>query len=124
MVVRVSHDCGRNKMITRIKRIAQFMFDNAEMIAEFLSQSDNFRTVEVDLRVHKALRDDPMLEITLAMYDEHTGLEELENHAITRARFIQLRDMINADSGITKPPPPVKVRDKLTDSQSGDLKGG
>lgn len=102
-------------MVTRIKRVAQFLFDNADMIAEFLSQSNDYRTVEVELRVHKAQQPEPELTIELLLYGEHSGLQGLENHRITRAGFIQLRDMINADSGVTKLPEPVKVRDKLTD---------
>ena len=109
-------------MVTRIKRIAQFLFDNADSIAEYLCQSDNFRTVEIDLRMHKMLRDDPELEVELLLYDEQSKLYELKNHVITRTGFARLCDMINEDCGVIKLPEPVKVRDKLTDNPHRRLK--
>lgn len=100
-------------MITRIKRVAQFLFDNAELVAEYLSQSDNFRTVEVELRLFKRDDVEPELDIEMLVYDEKSGLNELANHLITKERFIQLQRMINEDSGVTSPPEPVEVRDTL-----------
>lgn len=102
-------------MITRIKRVAQFLFDNADIIAEYMCQSDNFRTVEVDFRVHKT--DGEELGITLLLYDEVEGLHELLDYTITKKRFIQLRNMINEDAGVTSLPKPVEVRDKLNPLQ-------
>ena len=100
-------------MVTRIKRVAQFLFDNAEVIAEYLRQSDNFRTVELDLRYHKCMRDIPELDIELMLYDETSGLNDLKDHLITKERFIQLQQMINEDSGAVPLPEPVEVRDTL-----------
>lgn len=105
-------------MVTRIKRVAQFLFDNAELIAEYLQQSDNFRTVGLDLRLHKmynARVESPVLAIELQIYDETAGLNGLENHLITKGRFTQLQQMINEDSGVTPLPEPVKVRDTLVE---------
>ncbi len=100
-----------NEITTRIKRVAQFLFDNADLIAGYLSQSDNFRTVEVDFRLHKT--DVPELNIELSLYDEDSGLHGLLNHTIFKEKFVQLCTMINEDSGVTPLPEPVKVRDKL-----------
>lgn len=99
-------------MVTRIKRIAQFLFDNAELVAEFLGQSSNFRTVEIDLRVHKT---DGIgeLDIELQLYDETSGLHDLQNHIIGKERFIQLCKMVNEDSEVIPVPEPEIVRDKL-----------
>ena len=98
-------------MITRIKRTAQFLFDNAELIAEYLQQSDNYRSVEIDLRNFKSKTSEFVIE--LALYDEDAGLHDLLNHNITREKFSQLCNMINEDSGVTELPEPVKVRNKL-----------
>lgn len=98
-------------MITKIKRIAQFLFDNAELIAEFLSQSDNFRTIEVDLRNFKSKTSEFVTELIL--YDEAASLHSLLNHCITKEKFIQLCNMINEDSGVIESPKPVEVRDRL-----------
>lgn len=98
-------------MITRIKRVAQFLFDNAELIAEYLNQSDNFRTAEVELRNFKSKTSE--FEIELILYDEHAGLHDLLNHHITKEKFIQLWNMINEDTGVIELSEPVKVRDKL-----------
>lgn len=98
-------------MITRIKRIAQFLFDNADLIEQFLCQSDNYRSMDINLRVHK--QNSPELEIELELYDETSSLQGLENNAIFRKAFIQLCDRINLGSGVTKLPNPVEVRDEL-----------
>jgi hypothetical protein len=98
-------------MITRIKRTAQFLFDNAELIAEYLNQSDNFRTVEVDLRNFKSKTSE--FEIELTLYDGISGLHNLVNHTIIKEKFVQLCNTINEDSGVTELPKPVKVRDEL-----------
>lgn len=100
-------------MVTRIKRIAQFLFDNAELIAEYLRQSDNFRTIEVDLRYHKCMHDIPELDIELMLYDETSGLNGLKNHLIIKERFAQLCKMINEDCEVIPLPEPVEVRDTL-----------
>jgi len=98
-------------MITRIKHVAQFLFDNAELIAEYLNQSDNFRTVEVDLKNFKSKVQEFKIELTL--YDEISGLYNLQNHAITKEKFSQLCNMINEDCGVIELPEPIKVKDKL-----------
>lgn len=100
-------------MITRIKRVAQFLFDNADLIAEYLRQSDSFRTVEVELRLFKRDGVEPELDIEMLIYDEKSGLNDLTNHLITKERFIQLQRMINENSGAIPLPEPVKVRDTL-----------
>jgi len=98
-------------MITKIKRVAQFLFDNAELVAKFLCQSDNYRSVEIDLRVFK--HKSPELEIMLTLYDEIVGLHDMKNDAIYKKRFVQLCNIINEDLGVIKLPEPVEVRNRL-----------
>lgn len=98
-------------MVTRIKRIAQFLFDNADLIAEFLCQSDNYRSMEINLRVHKCAVLE--LDTTLELYDEVSGLRGLDNDAIYKEKFVQLCNTINEDSGVTKLPKPVEIRNEL-----------
>ena len=113
-----------NIMVTRIKRIAQFLFDNADVIAEYLRQSDNFRTIEVDLRLHKAMHDIPEFDIGLLLYDETAKLHELKNHLIIKERFVQLQKMINEDCGVTPLPEHVEVRDELDKKREQEFRVG
>ena len=64
--------------ITRIKRVAQFLLDNATCIEQWLQESDDYRSLRVDLHIFKHY-DPPKLEVELGIYDakdEHHFLLE------------------------------------------------
>ncbi len=57
------------KVIT-IKRLAQFLFDNAETITKELNKSSNYRSISIELHMFKADRVKPELQLGLSIYDE------------------------------------------------------
>lgn len=105
-------------MVTKIKRLAQFLFDNAELIEKFLCQSNNYRSIDLNLRVHKHTT--PELDTVLELYDEQVGSDDLENDAIVKEKFVQVCNTFNEEAGVTKLSEPVKVRDKLEPESGGN----
>ena len=98
-------------MKTNIKRLAQFLFDNAEMITTELRKSSHYRSFNITLDMFK--RDVPKLSLHLAFYDEKTTHYYLYDEAICIERFKQLCKQVNNESGLTPLPKPVKVRKAL-----------
>lgn len=99
-------------METRIKRIAQFMWDNADSIVEFLTQSEHYRSAqfEFDLHVPKEPSD---LKISFCIYDEnHTHLYLFKDE-INTEEFAKICETMNKKTGVIPPPVPVEVREKL-----------
>ena len=99
-------------MKIKIKRLAQFLFDNADMIARELSKSSHYRSISCQLDVFK--QDKPELNLSLSFYDENTTHYYLRDDAICIERFKQLCKQINNEAGITLLPPPVEVRKTLS----------
>lgn len=100
-------------MKTKIKRLAQFLFDNAEMIARELKKSSHYRSISITLDVHKHEDESPKLQANLSFYDEKTTHYFLYNNAICIERFKQICEQMNSESGLIALPKPVKVRKKL-----------
>lgn len=98
-------------MITDIKRLAQFLFDNAEMITTELSKSSHYRAICLQLNMFK--HDEPELHLSLSYYDETTTHFYLNDDAICIERFEQLCKQLDCESGVTPLPKPVKVRKQL-----------
>lgn len=102
-------------MITRIKRTAQFLFDNADLIEQFLCKSDHFRSMSINLCAFR--HDLPELQIELSLYDETSTHYYLQDDAIFKERFIQLCNTVNENSGVTELPKPIEVRNKLDSAE-------
>lgn len=98
-------------MTVKIKRIAQFLFDNAELLSKFLCDSEHYRSAEVHLSVFK--NEPLLLQTVLRLYDETLTSFELTDKAITKERFIQLCQRIDEDAGVVEMPEPEEVRDTL-----------
>ena len=98
-------------MKTEIKRLAQFLFDNAERIAMELSKSHHYRALCLQLDMFKY--DKPELHLSLSYYDEKTTHYYLKDDAICIERFKQLCKQIDNESGFTPLLKPVKVRKTL-----------
>ncbi len=99
-------------MITDIKRLAQFLFDNAELITTELSKSSNYRSVCLQLDMFK--HDKPELHSSLSYYDETTTHYYLHDDAICIERFHQLCTQLDNEVGENPLPEPVKVRKTLS----------
>ena len=98
-------------METKIKRLAQFLFDNADMIAKELSKSSHYRTIGIQLDMFKS--GGGKFDLSLYFYDEKIGHSYLKNDAICIERFRTLCEQINNESGFIPPSKPVKVRKTL-----------
>ena len=104
-------------MITRIKRLAQFLFDNADVVEQFLCEADSYRSMDVSLNLFK--HDLPELQLGVSLYDARATHYYLRDNAIIREKFVQLCNTINEDTGVTELPEPVEVRDKLEGDKNG-----
>jgi len=99
-------------MKTNIKRLAQFLFDNAEIIAKELEKSSHYRALNVQVDAFK--RDaEIMPKVALSIYDETTTHYYLYDNSIVRRRLRRLFQQMNEDADLVPPPKPVKVRKKL-----------
>jgi hypothetical protein len=98
-------------MKTNIKRLAQFLFDNAEMLVKELSKTSHYRSVSIDLSMFKHKK--PELKLSLSFYNEKTTHYCLYDDAICMERFEQLCKQANNESGFTSLPKLVKVRKTL-----------
>ena len=100
-------------MIEDIKRLAQFLFDNAEMIAEELEKTNHYRSLSISLDRFKHVDMKRELRRTLTLYDEEATHYYLYNDTIHIKRFEDLCRQINEESGLRPPPKPVEVRESL-----------
>ena len=98
-------------METRIKRLAQFLFDNAKMIETELSKSSHYRALCLQLDMFK--NEKPELRLILSYYDETTSHFKLKDDDICLEGFRQLCMQIDYESGIRNLPKPDKVRKTL-----------
>ncbi len=98
-------------MIDDVKRLAQFLFDNAETIVEELEKTDHYRSICLTLDMFKFKK--PELKRTLQLYDESAKHYFLYDDAIHIRRFVDLCRQVNEESGLIPPPNPTEVRDKL-----------
>ena len=96
---------------TKIKRVAQFLFDNAGDIRRQLRKSDNHRSISISLNFFK--HDGEDLQIELSNYDSDTTHYFLRDNAICIERFEQVWKQINEETGVIPLPKPVEVRKKL-----------
>ncbi len=101
------------KSETNIKRLAQFLFDNAGIIEKELCKSSHYRTVTISLDMFKNPKEPPKLQINLSFYDAKATHYYLQDNDICIKRFKQICENANCDSGVTPPPKPVKVRKTL-----------
>ena len=98
-------------MKTKIKRLAQFLFDNAELIEKELRKSTHYRSLHFDIDVFK--HDEPHLQLQLSLYDASTTHYYLHEDAICIERFKSLCKQVNDESGVNPLPKSVKVRKTL-----------
>lgn len=98
-------------METEIKRLAQFVWDNADNIAEFLNQSNRYRTVNFGFEAF--VPKTRPLETELKIYDDNGGHIYLVNNEIHAAAFSRICEEMNMKTGEASMPEPVKVREKL-----------
>ena len=95
----------------KIKRIGQFLFDNAETIEAELAKTENYRSMTISFNMFKLSYH--KMGVTLSMYDEMPYLEYLKDDDICSEKFKQLCNQTNEDVGFAPLPEPVKLRDKL-----------
>lgn len=100
------------KRQTEIKRIAQFMWDNALPIAKFLQTSKRFRAVEIEIHSF-APKQTGDLDIKLSIYDEQFTHLYLEGVDIRGEDFKNLCVEMNKKTGVKPARKPIKVRKKL-----------
>lgn len=101
------------KSETDIKRLAQFLFDNAGIIEKELCKSSHYRALNISLDMFKNSNEPSKLQITLSLYDTKTTHYYLRDNDICIERFKQICETANRDSGVIPPPKPVKVRKTL-----------
>lgn len=94
---------------TKMKRIAQFVFDNAATIINQLSLSDNHRQVALSFNMFKVDGSQDM-QMKLTIYDEKAHHYFLDGDTICIQRFRELWKQVNDKVGVNPPPKPVKVR--------------
>jgi len=99
-------------MQMKIKRLAQFLFDNAELIDKELRKSSHYRSIGISFDMFS--KDKPELKISLFFYDEKTTHYYLRDDAICIERFKHLCRQLNDESGFNPLPEPVKVRETLS----------
>jgi len=100
-----------NDMKTKIKRLAQFMFDNAELIEKELKKSSHYRSLQFAIDMFK--KDRPRVKLSLSLYDEKTTHYYLNDDEICVDRFISLCKQLNNESEVDFPPKQVEVREIL-----------
>lgn len=94
-----------------IKRTAQFLFDNAELISQELARSDNYRDVEVKFSHFK--HGGGTKRVQLGLYDETTTSYTLEGPHVTIQEFKQLCHKMNLDAEAVPLPKQAEIRDSL-----------
>ncbi len=111
---------AKEKQETKIKRIAQLLFDNAEMIVEELSKTPNYRALNIQLNMFKSLNVTAEVNLTFTIYDGTTSHYHLEDDAICLPECQQLFVQLNKEAGLIPLPKPVKVREKLEEDHGKD----
>ncbi len=96
----------------KIKRVAQFLFDNAVTIETELAKTENYRSIGIHLNMFKT-DNAKNLEVEMNVYDSSQGQHQLRGDAICLYKFKQLFKQINEDCGQAPLPKPAKLRDKL-----------
>ena len=105
-------------METKIKRLAQFLFDNARMIARNLKKTDHYRSVCMQIDVHTPQkRRKKKADISFSFYDETTAHFYLKDDYINHNKLKYICDEMNRESGVFPKPKPVEVRDTLEPTQ-------
>ncbi len=97
----------------KIKRLGQFLFDNAEFIAAELQKSEHYRSLAISCHMFKGGDHSRDMETRLTIYDERTHHHRLEGPAICLDRLKQIWRQVNEDTEVEPMPEPEKVRDKL-----------
>ena len=97
-----------------IKRMAQFVWDNADAIAKFLTQSGNYRSAQFQLDLFDPMKPSD-LRTTFAIYDDQSTHLYLYDNDITADEFAKICEKMNKETGVIppSPKPPVEVREKL-----------
>jgi len=98
------------KQIEQIKRTAQLLFDNAEMIADELNKSENYRQLSVDFDFFKHSGG---FHVDLKIYDSTVSHYYLKEERICIGGLKRLFKQMNEDTGVEPLPKPAKVRSKL-----------
>lgn len=98
-------------METKIKRMAQFLFDNASMIATELERTESYRSLKIEFDAFKTEKGS--LAVEMSLYQDNYGYHKLTNTAITLDRFKQLCNQLNEDGKAIPLPEPVEVREEL-----------
>ena len=99
-------------MKTKIKRLAQFLFDNAEMIEKELTKSDKYRTLAIDFHAFKSLGHHHQ-QVELKLYDEIGGHHFLTDNDICIEEFELICRQLDKKAGLIPSSKPIEVREKL-----------
>ena len=97
-------------MIEDIKRLAQFLFDNAGEISNELIKADKYRALTMQIG-HFNLNGVVSTKIDASIYDQRSTTHPLANISIEE--FASCCDRMNRESGVTPVPEETKVRRKL-----------
>lgn len=105
-------------METKIKRLAQFLFDNAHMIARELKKTEHYRSVSMRIDVHTPQkRRKKNADISFSFYDEKTTHYYLKDDYINYIGLKAICDEMNREFCAIPKPKPVEVRDTLEPTQ-------
>ena len=96
----------------KIKRVAQFLFDNATMIVDELAKTDNYRSLNVSFGMFKT-DGSKDLAFDLTFYDSTQTHIHLKGERICLHKFKQICKQVNEDTGCESLPEPEKLRAKL-----------
>lgn len=96
-------------MKDKIKRVAQFLFDNAEFVGEQITKSKKHRSVDIGFSSYP----DGTGRVAMATYSEKSGINTLVGDHINIEEFTQLFEMINFKDKLTPMPEPEEIREKL-----------
>ena len=105
-------------MKTQIKRLAQFLFDNAETTAMELKKTNNYRSVNTQIDAYSERKD--TFDVSFTFYDEVSGHQRLKDDYINRDGLRSICNEMNRESGGLSKPKPIEVRDTLEPTEEGE----
>ena len=101
-----------NKKAEQVRRFAQFLFENADVITKELRKTKHYRAITAHLNMHK-YQGKPELKIEFSIYDETTTHYPLKEDYICTKEFKILCNRMNMEANFTKPPKKRRIRKKL-----------
>ena len=100
---------GMNSMENEIKRMAQFLFDNADFIASQMEMTERYRSISLQMTHFKK----DSKSTTFGIYDENSTHHQLEGDFISIENFKSKCIDMNRRTGDIESPAPVEIRENL-----------